>query len=98
MRCTGILQHGKNIRNQAQETEKEAALNRPEYQRHQIKHTSIIGEKDGECKMKFRTCPYCGANLDPEEKCDCLEGREREDRNNDGNDDHSEHSGAGAAR
>lgn len=21
----------------------------------------------------FWTCPYCGANLDPGEKCDCLE-------------------------
>ena len=21
--------------------------------------------------MKFWTCPYCGANLDPGERCDC---------------------------
>ena len=21
----------------------------------------------------FRTCPYCGSNLDPGEKCDCQE-------------------------
>lgn len=21
--------------------------------------------------MYYHTCPYCGANLDPEEKCDC---------------------------
>lgn len=26
--------------------------------------------------MGYRTCPYCGANLDPDEKCDC---REEED-------------------
>ena len=26
-------------------------------------------------------CPYCGANLDPGEKCDCL--REKENTNND---------------
>jgi len=22
--------------------------------------------------MYYRTCPYCGANLDPGEVCDCL--------------------------
>lgn len=21
----------------------------------------------------YRTCPYCGANLDPGERCDCME-------------------------
>ena len=21
--------------------------------------------------MGYKTCPYCGANLDPEETCDC---------------------------
>ena len=21
--------------------------------------------------MKFRTCPYCGSNLDPGERCEC---------------------------
>ena len=21
--------------------------------------------------MQYRTCPYCGANLDPCERCDC---------------------------
>ena len=24
----------------------------------------------------YRTCPHCGANLDPGERCDCLESRE----------------------
>ena len=23
----------------------------------------------------FRSCPYCGANLDPGERCDCKEER-----------------------
>ena len=23
----------------------------------------------------FITCPYCGAHLDPGEKCDCMSGR-----------------------
>jgi hypothetical protein len=23
--------------------------------------------------MYYRTCPNCGANLDPEERCDCLD-------------------------
>ena len=22
--------------------------------------------------MYYRTCPYCGAHLDPDERCDCL--------------------------
>lgn len=22
--------------------------------------------------MYYHTCPYCGANLDPDERCDCL--------------------------
>lgn len=26
--------------------------------------------------MIFRTCPYCGANLDPSERCDCLSKKE----------------------
>lgn len=21
--------------------------------------------------MGYKTCPYCGANLDPDEQCDC---------------------------
>ncbi len=29
--------------------------------------------------MYYHTCPYCGANLDPEEKCDCS----REENKND---------------
>ena len=24
----------------------------------------------------YRTCPYCGANLDPGERCDCQEEQE----------------------
>lgn len=24
---------------------------------------------------EYKTCPYCGANLDPDEKCDCGGGR-----------------------
>lgn len=23
--------------------------------------------------MGYKVCPYCGANLDPDEKCDCRE-------------------------
>jgi len=32
----------------------------------------------------YRTCPYCGANLDPGEKCDCRdeENMNKEDKNN----------------
>lgn len=26
--------------------------------------------------MCYRTCPYCGANLDPGERCDCQTGAE----------------------
>lgn len=25
--------------------------------------------------MGERICPYCGAHLDPEERCDCLQAR-----------------------
>ena len=28
--------------------------------------------------MGYRTCPYCGANLDPDEKCDCQKDGEGE--------------------
>ena len=28
--------------------------------------------------MGYRTCPYCGANLDPDEKCDCREEDEED--------------------
>lgn len=28
--------------------------------------------------MYYRTCPECGSNLDPRERCDCREERERE--------------------
>lgn len=27
-------------------------------------------------KTYYRTCPFCGCNLDPCEKCDCGEGTE----------------------
>lgn len=29
--------------------------------------------------MIYHTCPYCGANLDPDEKCDCDGGALRRD-------------------
>lgn len=29
--------------------------------------------------MLYRKCPYCGANLDPAEKCDCLETQEAQE-------------------
>lgn len=29
--------------------------------------------------MGERTCPDCGAHLDPEEKCDCQEERQEKD-------------------
>lgn len=28
----------------------------------------------------FRPCPYCGANLDPGERCECMDKEERMDR------------------
>lgn len=28
--------------------------------------------------MFYNSCPYCGANLDPGEKCDCLEEKTSE--------------------
>ena len=33
----------------------------------------------------YWTCPYCGANLDPGEKCDC---KDKEDDIHDGNENH----------
>ena len=30
-------------------------------------------------KTYFKTCPYCGANLDPGETCDCLELQARKE-------------------
>lgn len=27
---------------------------------------------------QYKTCPYCGAHLDPEEKCDCREAEQKE--------------------
>lgn len=35
----------------------------------------------------YWTCPYCGANLDPGEKCDC-DKSDKEDDNHDGNENH----------
>ncbi len=30
--------------------------------------------------MYYHTCPYCGANLDPEETCDCREEKENDNQ------------------
>lgn len=36
---------------------------------------------------KFYACPYCGAALDPGEKCDCdFENEYKEDKHDDGTD------------
>ena len=33
--------------------------------------------------MIYKKCPFCGANLDPGEKCDCDHGAQRDsDKNN----------------
>ncbi len=37
--------------------------------------------------MSYRTCPYCGANLDPDEKCDCR--KEEEEENDHGSSDNT---------
>lgn len=29
--------------------------------------------------MYYRTCPYCGCNLDPGESCDCLEVKKKKE-------------------
>ena len=29
--------------------------------------------------MKYRTCPYCGSNLDPGEHCDCQDKKEAQE-------------------
>ena len=29
--------------------------------------------------MKYRTCPYCGANLDPGERCECASKKEAQE-------------------
>lgn len=34
--------------------------------------------------MPYRECPYCGAHLDPGEKCDCQKDEEDEDRSHEG--------------
>lgn len=33
---------------------------------------SINQPSKGGQLMYYHTCPYCGANLDPDERCDCL--------------------------
>ena len=33
---------------------------------------------EGDEQMYYHTCPYCGANLDPDEKCDCREEKEND--------------------
>lgn len=33
----------------------------------------------------YRTCPHCGAHLDPGERCDCKETDTKEDYSNAGN-------------
>lgn len=33
-------------------------------------------DEGGEYEMKYRTCPFCGAHLDYDEKCDCGEGND----------------------
>lgn len=35
--------------------------------------------------MDYRTCEYCGANLDPEEHCNCRDEDFKEEENHDGN-------------
>ncbi len=30
------------------------------------------------CKEYFKTCPFCGAHLDPDEKCDCQDNKNKE--------------------
>ncbi|WPB40205.1 hypothetical protein DEGADCKI_01524 [[Clostridium] scindens] len=40
----------------------------------------IISKKRRNCKMEqYRTCPRCGAHLDPGEQCDCQEQEEDDD-------------------
>lgn len=31
----------------------------------------------------YRTCPFCGANLDPDEKCDCQDMKKEEEERKD---------------
>ena len=30
--------------------------------------------------MYYKECPFCGCNLDPEEKCDCQDKKKKERR------------------
>lgn len=34
--------------------------------------------------MQYNVCPYCGANLDPGERCDCQDCEEGERKGKDG--------------
>ena len=45
--------------------------------------TSDTGKGDRMKRYDYRTCPYCGANLDPGETCDCR--RERHADNEESN-------------
>lgn len=38
----------------------------------------------------YYTCPLCGANLDPNERCDCSDNNNKEDNNNVRNQDHDQ--------
>lgn len=31
--------------------------------------------------MKYKTCPVCGSNLDPCERCDCMDEKPKRDKN-----------------
>lgn len=45
-----------------------------EHQRGSLKTIILIQSEVNE--MKYITCPYCGANLDPGEPCDCQDKKE----------------------
>lgn len=36
----------------------------------------------------YNTCPYCGANLDPGERCDCLDENEEDENEEDEDGEH----------
>lgn len=40
-----------------------------------LEKTPLLLQKRGKNKMgDYWTCPYCGANLDNDEKCNCQQG------------------------
>lgn len=39
--------------------------------RNYIKVSALIIVQGGGVAMGYKTCPYCGAYLDPDERCDC---------------------------